>query len=108
VRIRDFLATNAATARRPRAQNYFTTVSLTRRVSSLTGVPGEPASAAGANSAAANGGAAYVPTGTVVGVLPNGSMETTVRGQAYYLNGNTWYQPAYGANGVYYRVVPAP
>jgi hypothetical protein len=25
-----------------------------------------------------------------------------------YLAGNTWFQPAYGANGVYYRVVPAP
>jgi hypothetical protein len=24
------------------------------------------------------------------------------------LNGNTWFQPSYGANGVYYRVVPTP
>ena len=29
-------------------------------------------------------------------------------GATYYLNGNTWFQPAYGANGVYYTVVPAP
>ena len=29
-------------------------------------------------------------------------------GSTYYLNGNTWFQPAFGANGVYYRVVAAP
>ena len=28
--------------------------------------------------------------------------------RTYYLNGNTWFQPSYGANGVYYRVVPTP
>ena len=26
-------------------------------------------------------------------------------GTTYYVYGNTWFQPAYGANGVYYRVV---
>jgi hypothetical protein len=26
----------------------------------------------------------------------------------YYLSGNTWFQPSYGANGVFYRVVPTP
>jgi hypothetical protein len=31
-----------------------------------------------------------------------------VQGQTYYLNGNTWFSPAYGANGIYYRVVVAP
>ena len=30
------------------------------------------------------------------------------RGGTYYLCGNTWFKPSYGANGVYYRVVPAP
>jgi hypothetical protein len=25
-----------------------------------------------------------------------------------YLCGNTWFQPSFGANGVYYRVVPTP
>ena len=29
-------------------------------------------------------------------------------GATYYLNGNTWFQPAYGANGIHYVVVPAP
>jgi hypothetical protein len=58
-------------------------------------------------AAGANGGA-YAPMGSVVAVVPAGAMQTVVRGQTYYLQGNTWYQPAYGANGVYYRVVPAP
>jgi hypothetical protein len=31
-----------------------------------------------------------------------------VHGTTYYLCGNTWFQPNYGANGVYYKVVPAP
>jgi len=29
-------------------------------------------------------------------------------GSTYYLNGNTWFKPAYGANGVHYVVVPTP
>ena len=29
-------------------------------------------------------------------------------GQAYYLSGNTWFQPAFGANGVHYTVVATP
>jgi hypothetical protein len=29
-------------------------------------------------------------------------------GVNYYLSGNTWFKPAYGANGVYYTVVPTP
>ena len=32
----------------------------------------------------------------------------SVNGQTYYLSGNTWFRPSYGANGVYYTVVPAP
>jgi hypothetical protein len=28
--------------------------------------------------------------------------------KSFSLSGNTWYQAAYGANGVYYRVVPTP
>jgi hypothetical protein len=31
-----------------------------------------------------------------------------VNGATYYLCGNTWFSPSYGANGVYYRVVPTP
>jgi hypothetical protein len=46
--------------------------------------------------------------GTLLAAVPAGSIQTVVQGQTYYLNGNTWYQPAYGANGLYYRVVPTP
>jgi hypothetical protein len=40
--------------------------------------------------------------------LPPGSMPINQGGATYYLNGNTWFQPMYGANGVYYQVVPGP
>jgi hypothetical protein len=46
--------------------------------------------------------------GGIYAVLPAGCMSPTVHGSTYYLCSNTWFQPAYGANGVYYRVVPAP
>jgi hypothetical protein len=29
-------------------------------------------------------------------------------GATFYLNGNTWFRPAYGANGVFYTGVPTP
>jgi hypothetical protein len=29
-------------------------------------------------------------------------------GATFYLNGNTWFRPAYGANGVLYTVVLTP
>ena len=41
-------------------------------------------------------------------VLPAGAITISKNGTAYYLSGNTWFYPAYGANGVYYTVVPAP
>ena len=40
--------------------------------------------------------------------LPAGCTSPSVHGTTYYLCGNTWFQPSYGANGVYYRVVPEP
>jgi hypothetical protein len=40
--------------------------------------------------------------------VPAGSFPVNKNGTTYYLNGNTWFQPAFGANGVYYRVVAAP
>jgi hypothetical protein len=57
---------------------------------------------------AAGASAASYPMGTLLAAVPPGSIQTVVQGQTYYLNGNTWYQPAYGANGLYYRVVPTP
>jgi len=67
------------------------------------------AAAANANAAAANANmAAAYSMGSVHGALPAGSASMTVNGQPYYLSGNTWFSPSYGANGVYYRVVPTP
>ena len=40
--------------------------------------------------------------------LPAGCISPQVAGGTYYLCANTWFRPSYGANGVYYRVVPAP
>jgi hypothetical protein len=35
-------------------------------------------------------------------------MQIAKNGATYYLNGNTWFKPAFGANGVFYTVVPIP
>ena len=46
--------------------------------------------------------------GNVYPTLPSGCVNPTVQGTVYYLCGNTWFKPAYGANGVFYTVVTAP
>ncbi len=51
--------------------------------------------------------AAYA-MGAIYTTLPAGCLHTTVSAASYYLCGNAWLQPTFGANGVYYRVVPAP
>lgn len=75
------------------------------------------AAVASANTAAAttnayNAGVAAASAAYAMGanyaVLPSGCMQNYVQGGTYYLCGNTWFQPAYGANGVFYRVVPTP
>src|SRR5215470_16661724 len=59
--------------------------------------------AAGSAATAAN------PPGTLYGTLPAGCTYRPIGSQAYYSCSNgLWFQPAYGANGVYYRVVTAP
>ena len=67
------------------------------------------AAAASAYSAGVAAGAASVvyTMGQIVAVAPTGCATPIVQGQTYYLCGNSWLMPAYGANGVYYRVVPA-
>ena len=66
------------------------------------------------NAGVAAGAAASVPPpaiyamGTNYATLPAGCMMPKVGGATYYLCGNTWFKPLYGANGVYYRVVPTP
>jgi hypothetical protein len=47
-------------------------------------------------------------TGDVYAALPGGCGYVPYGGGAYYNCGGTWFTAAYGANGVYYRVVPAP
>ncbi|MCI0353626.1 MAG: hypothetical protein L0099_01115 [Acidobacteria bacterium] len=78
------------------------------------------AAAASANTSAATSsaynagvaaGMAASPTyamGAIYTTLPAGCATPNVQGKTYYLCGNTWFQPSYGANGVYYRVVPTP
>ena len=65
------------------------------------------ASNAAAYNAGVAAGASYA-MGEIVAAAPTGCATPVVGGVTYYLCGNTWLQPAYGANGIYYRVVPAP
>jgi hypothetical protein len=62
-----------------------------------------------ANEAAATTASTSFVMGNVYAQLPANCITPAVAGGAtYFLCGNTWFQPASGANGVYYRVVPAP
>jgi len=65
------------------------------------------ATAYNAGVAAGSGVPSYA-MGAVYPTLPAGCAQPNVGGKTYYLCGNTWFLPSYGANGVYYRVVPAP
>jgi hypothetical protein len=62
----------------------------------------------GYNAGQATAGTAFA-MGEVYAQLPSGCISPPVAGGAtYFLCNNTWFQPASGANCVYYRVVPAP
>jgi hypothetical protein len=69
------------------------------------------AAIASANTAAMAGAApasgSYM-LGMSYALLPNGASALNLAGATYYVSNNVWFQPAYGANGVYYRVVPKP
>ncbi|MCW3476637.1 hypothetical protein [Limobrevibacterium gyesilva] len=70
---------------------------------------GAMAGAASANAAAANAAvAAAYPMGATYAALPAGCGYSPYGGKPYYFCGRAWMTPAYGANGVYYLVVPAP
>ncbi len=59
---------------------------------------------ANANAAAVNANlaAGAYPMGSFHEALPGGCITPSVSGGGtYYLCGNTWFSPAYGANGVY-------
>ncbi len=60
-----------------------------------------------AGYAAGSANTAYA-MGAIYATVPAGCASPTVNGMTYYLCGDTWFQPSHGANGVYYRVVPAP
>ncbi|RZL87392.1 MAG: hypothetical protein EOP82_26770 [Variovorax sp.] len=67
--------------------------------------------AAGAVAGAAIARSADVPRypiGVNFATLPAGAVYVDRGGVNYYESGTTWFKPAYGANGVYYSVVPAP
>jgi hypothetical protein len=75
------------------------------------GVAAGSAATSSAYSAGYAAGSAATPTyamGAIYATLPAGCRNTPVSGGNYYLCGNTWFKPSYGANGVYYRVVPTP
>src|SRR5207249_11357830 len=61
-----------------------------------------------ATAATTTAPAATYSIGQLVGALPAGCIPPIVQGTTYYLCGNTWFSAAYGANGVYYRVVTSP
>jgi hypothetical protein len=46
--------------------------------------------------------------GAIYAQLPSGCSVSVTDGTTYYYCGSAWFQPSFGANGVYYRVVPAP
>jgi hypothetical protein len=75
--------------------------------------------AAGAAIGSANAYSAGVAAGTaaadggylmndIYAKLPAGCNYDPRNGAAYYACGPTWFKPSYGANGIYYRVVPFP
>jgi hypothetical protein len=67
------------------------------------------AAASAQNSAeAAQAYSAGYAAGAIYATLPGGCSSTMVQAETYYVCGNTWFSPFFGANGVSYRVVPAP
>jgi hypothetical protein len=75
-------------------------------------VLGAAAASAGNAAANANAYAAGVAAGaqapTYYGTLPSGCLYKPYGNEAYYQCNGFWVEPAFGANGVYYRTVAAP
>jgi hypothetical protein len=65
------------------------------------------AASANAYAAGVAAGSAYA-MGAIYPTLPAGCAYMAVGGGTYYSCGGTWLKPMYGANGLYYRVVPNP
>lgn len=68
---------------------------------------GAAAASASAYNAGVAAGSAYA-MGAIYPTIPAGCVYSPFGGVSYYNCGNVWFSPSYGANGVYYRVVPAP
>jgi hypothetical protein len=68
------------------------------------------ATASNAYSAGYAGGAANTAyaMNAIYPTLPSGCTAETSHGTTLYVCNHTWFKPSFGANGVYYRVVPAP
>jgi len=64
--------------------------------------------AAATSAATSNAYAAGYAAGSTYAALPAGCAYAPVNGVSYYACNGMWLQPAYGANGVFYRVVAAP
>jgi hypothetical protein len=94
----------------------YAAASTTSAANTNAAVANANAAAANANAAAANANYAAASAssarsysmGEIVAAVPGGCATPNVHGTTYYLCGNTWFSPSYGANGVFYRVVPAP
>jgi hypothetical protein len=83
----------------------------------LNSVTANDASVAAASNAAsahahatgvAAGSARPYPIGAKYATLPAGCAYHPVGGMTYYTCAGSWLSPAYGANGIYYRVVAMP
>ena len=61
-----------------------------------------------AGYAAGSASAPTYPINSIYATLPRGCGDVQAHGKTYYVCGSAWFQPSFGANGVYYRVVPAP
>jgi hypothetical protein len=75
--------------------------------SSASAANSQASYAQGYNAGVTTATVAYT-TGQLVATVPAGCAQPVVQGVTYDLCGNTWFLPSYGANGVYYRVVPTP
>jgi hypothetical protein len=76
-----------------------------------TAIGAATAGAASANAYAAGVAGAARPAyvmNDIYPTLPAGCIYSPMSGLAYYRCGGTWFSPYYGANGMYYRVVPIP
>lgn len=72
------------------------------------GVAAGAVAGAAVTAAAADTAAASWAIGSSYGYLPASCSYDNIAGSVYYACGFGWMKPVYGANGVYYRVVPAP